>query len=145
MGGVMITDTHMSSPDTPHTATVTGGGWEVSWLPGRTLDRNQAITAMTIASTIGGTGVPRADDPVWLHLDGWAAELSMTAPGAVVRVSEPPAWDNQAAPGAATAETPFGGSRLRAHADRDGGGAHWLRPGQTCQQAETSAQPEAEV
>jgi hypothetical protein len=64
MGGITITDTHMSSPDTPHTATVTAGGWEVSWLPGRTLDRNQAITAMTIASTIGGNGVPRADDPI---------------------------------------------------------------------------------
>jgi len=143
MGGITITDTHMRSPDTPHTATVTAGGWEVSWLPGRTLDRNQAITAMTIASTIGGSGVPRADDPIWLHLDGWAAELSMTAPGAVVRVSEPPARDGQLAPGAATAGTPFDGSRLCAHAERDGQGAHWLRPGQTCQQAETSPQPEA--
>lgn len=63
MGGITITDTHMSSPDTPHIATATGGGWQVSWLPGRTLDRNQAITAMTIASTIGSNGVPRADDP----------------------------------------------------------------------------------
>jgi hypothetical protein len=143
MGGITITDTHMSSPDTPHTATVTGGGWEVSWLPGRTLDRNQAITAMTIASTVGPNGVPRADDPIWMHLDGWAAELSLTAPGAVVRVSEPPARDGQPGPGAATAGPPSGGSRLCAHADRDGQGAHWLRPGQTCQQAETSPQPEA--
>jgi hypothetical protein len=90
MGGISITDTHMSSPDTPHTARVKGEGWEVSWLPGRTLDRNQAITAMTIASIVGGKGVPRADDPIWLHLDGWAAELSLTAPGAVARVAEPP-------------------------------------------------------
>lgn len=56
MDGITITD--MSSPDTPHTATVTGGGWEVSWLPGRTLNRDQAITAMIIASTVGGNGVP---------------------------------------------------------------------------------------
>ena len=80
----------MTSPDTPHTATATGGGWQVSWLPGRTLDRNQAITAMVIADLVGGDGVPRADDPIWLHLDGWAAELSMTAPAAVVRAAEPP-------------------------------------------------------
>ena len=91
MSGITITDTTMTSPATPHTATATGGGWEVSWLPGRTLTRNQATTAMTIADMVGGTGVPRADDPVWLHLDGWAAELGLTAPGAVARVSEPPA------------------------------------------------------
>ena len=90
MGGITITDTDMSSPDTPHTATVTGGGWQVSWLPGRTLNRNQAITAMIIASTVGGNGVPRADNPIWLHLDGWAAELSLTAPGAVARVPARP-------------------------------------------------------
>ena len=88
MGGIRITGTAMSSPDTPHAAT--GGGWEVSWLPGRTLDRNLTITAMTIADIVGGTGVPRADDPIWLHLGGWAAELGLTAPAAVARVSQPP-------------------------------------------------------
>jgi hypothetical protein len=81
----------MSSAATPHTAAATGGGWTVSWLPGRTLDRNQAITAMTIADMVGGGGVPRADDAIWLHLDGWAAELGLTAPTAVARVSQPPA------------------------------------------------------
>jgi hypothetical protein len=91
VGGITITETHMSSPDTPHTATVTGGGWQASWLPGRTLDRNQATTAMVIANIVGSGGVPRADDPVWLFLDGWAAELGLTAPAAVARVSQPPA------------------------------------------------------
>ncbi len=90
MSGITITDTSMSSPATPHTATATGGGWTVSWLPGRTLDRNQATTAMTIADIVGTAGVPRADDPIWLFLDGWAAELSLTAPSAVARASEPP-------------------------------------------------------
>jgi hypothetical protein len=90
MSGITITDTAMTSPATPHTATATGGGWKVSWLPGRTLDRNQATTAMTIADIVGSTGVPRTEDPIWLFLDGWAAELSLTAPGAVARVSEPP-------------------------------------------------------
>jgi hypothetical protein len=90
VSGITITDTSMTSPATRHTAIATGGGWKVSWLPGRTLDRNQAITAMTIADIVGG-GVPRADDPIWMHLDGWAAELSLTAPAAVARVSQPPA------------------------------------------------------
>ena len=90
MSGITITDTTMTSPATPHTAMATGGGWEVSWLPGRILDRNQATTAMIIADIVGSAGVPRADDPIWLHLDGWAAELSLTAPGAVARASEPP-------------------------------------------------------
>lgn len=142
MGGITIFDTYMSNPDTPHTATATGGGWQVSWLPGRTLDRNQAITAMVIASTVGGKGVPRADDPIWLHLDGWAAERSLTAPSAVVRASEPPVADTRTRRQRAPAES-FGGSRLCAHADRDGKGAHWLPPGQVCQEAETNPQPEA--
>ena len=90
MSGITITDTTMTSLATPHTATATGGGWEVSWLPGRTLTQNQATTAMTIADMVGGTGVPRADDPIWLFLDGWAAELGLTAPGAVARISESP-------------------------------------------------------
>jgi hypothetical protein len=52
---------------------------------------NQAITAMTIADMVGGRGVPRADDAIWLHLDGWAAELGLTAPAAVAWVSQLPA------------------------------------------------------
>jgi hypothetical protein len=44
---------------------------------------------MVIANIVGGRGVPRADDPIWLHLDGWAAELGLTAPTAVARVSQP--------------------------------------------------------
>jgi hypothetical protein len=91
VSAITITDTTMTSPATPHTATTTGGGWQVSWLPGRTLDHNQAATAMVIANIVGSKGVPRADDPIWLFLDGWAAELGLTAPGAVARVAEPPA------------------------------------------------------
>ncbi len=90
MSGITITGTHMSSPDTPHTATAKGEGWEVSWLPGRTLDRNQAITAMTIANIAGGRGVSLSDDPIWPFLDNWAAELGLSGPDAVVRASEPP-------------------------------------------------------
>jgi len=90
VGAIRITGTHMSSPDTPHTATATGDGWEVSWLPGRALDRNQAITAMTIADIAGGRGAGLSEDPIWPFLDNWAAEMGLSGPDAVVRASEPP-------------------------------------------------------
>ena len=47
-----INDTAMTSDQTAHTARLAPGSqhlWEVSWLPGRALDRNSAITAMTLA------------------------------------------------------------------------------------------------
>lgn len=90
MSGIRITDTSMSSPATPHTATATDDGWEVSWLPGRKMTRNQATTAMIIADIVGGRGVGHADDPIWPHLDNWAAELGLSGSDAVVRASEPP-------------------------------------------------------
>jgi hypothetical protein len=89
VSGIRITDTHMTSPDTPHNAMATGGGWRVSWLPGRALTRNQAITAMTIATVVGGRGVDLSDDPIWSHLDNWAAELGLSGPDAMARASEP--------------------------------------------------------
>jgi hypothetical protein len=89
-GGITITDTSMRSSATRHTATATGEGWEVSWLPGRTFTRAQATTAMIIANLVGGRGVGHSDDPIWAHLDNWAAELDLSGPDAVVRASEPP-------------------------------------------------------
>jgi hypothetical protein len=83
-----ITDKLMRSTKTTHTARLTDAGWEVSWLPGRVLDRNQAVTAMQIAAHVGG-GVGLHDDPIWPHIDGWARELGLTGPDAVVRASEP--------------------------------------------------------
>jgi hypothetical protein len=43
----------MTSDQTTHTArhTPSRHGWEVSWLRGRTLDRNTAITVMILADT----------------------------------------------------------------------------------------------
>jgi hypothetical protein len=90
MDGIRISDTHMSSPDTPHTAIAIADGWKVSWLSGHTLDRNQAITAMTIATIVGGRGVGLSEDPIWPHLDNWAAELGLSGADAVIRASEPP-------------------------------------------------------
>ena len=54
-----INDTTMTSDQNPHTARQAPGRphqWEVSWLPGQVLDRNTAITAMTLAGTTTASG-----------------------------------------------------------------------------------------
>jgi hypothetical protein len=53
----------------------------VSWLPDRGLTRDQAITAMTLAEVIATRDV--SVDPWRLHVEGWAAELYLTADRAV--------------------------------------------------------------
>jgi hypothetical protein len=86
-----ITDDHISGDYTRHTARRLSGdqrAWEVSWLPGRLLDRNSAITAMVLAEVVG-TDAPQARGRLWPHIEGWAAEIGLTAPDAVARVSEP--------------------------------------------------------
>ena len=53
-----INDDIMTSDQSPHTARQVPGQrhrWEVSWLPGQVLDRDTAITAMTLAD-IAATG-----------------------------------------------------------------------------------------
>ena len=53
--GTKITEDSMTSDQTRHTAARTADGWTVTWLPGRVLNRNQAITAMTIAEEAAGS------------------------------------------------------------------------------------------
>jgi hypothetical protein len=92
-----ISDSEITSDQTRHTATIwpvpgEPTGWSVTWLPGRNLTRDQAITAMTIAETV----VTHADDLAdsasrwWLHIDQWAAELGITGPEAVAHASLSP-------------------------------------------------------
>ena len=54
-----INDATRTSEQTAHTArhAPSRNGWEVSWLSGRTLDRNSAITAMSLADTATGEQV----------------------------------------------------------------------------------------
>ena len=86
-----IDDTTMTSDQTPHTARQEPSqrGWKVSWLPGRTLDRNTAITAMVLADTAADERI-REGHRLWPHIQGWAAELGLTGPQAVAAASEPP-------------------------------------------------------
>jgi hypothetical protein len=90
--GLTITGDHISGDHTGHTARLVlvteDDGWIVSWLPGRLLDRNRAITAMVLAD-IAGAGIPQAGNRLWPHIEGWAAELGLTAPDALTQVSAP--------------------------------------------------------
>jgi hypothetical protein len=87
-----IYDDSISSDHTRHTARRAPGhehAWEVSWLPGRLMDRNSAITAMVLADT-AGSGDLQHGHRLWPHLQSWAAELGLTAPDALARTSQPP-------------------------------------------------------
>ena len=91
-----INDSSMSSDRTAHTArhSPDRNGWKVSWLPGQTLDRNSAITAMILADTTAGRDLREADR-LWPHIQGWAAELGLTGPDAIARASQPPSDINR--------------------------------------------------
>jgi hypothetical protein len=86
-----ITGTTMTSDHTPHSARQTRGrnGWEVSWLPGQALDRNTAITAMTLADVAAKDDLHEGHR-LWPHIQGWAAELGLTGPDAITRATQPP-------------------------------------------------------
>jgi hypothetical protein len=86
-----ITDATMTSDQTAHTARQASdrNGWEVSWLPGQILDRNTAITAMTLADTSAERDLHEGHR-LWPHIQGWAEELGLTAPDAIDRISQPP-------------------------------------------------------
>ncbi len=87
-----INDSTMTSDQTAHTARHMPGrdGWEVSWLPGRILDRNTAITAMTVAATVGEADLYEGHR-LWPFVQSWAAELGLTGPDVIARAAQPPA------------------------------------------------------
>jgi hypothetical protein len=89
-----ILDCTITSNQTSHTArraTDHARHWEVSWLPGRHLTRNQAITAMALAEVC-----PAARGGNWErirpHIQGWATELGLTAEQAATRIIALPDW-----------------------------------------------------
>jgi hypothetical protein len=92
-----INDTMMTSDQTAHTARQAPGRqhlWEVSWLPGRTLDRNSAITAMVLADQASNDDLNERHR-LRPHIEGWAAELGLTGHDAVNRISQPGAPGQQ--------------------------------------------------
>ena len=91
-----IDDTTMSSDQTAHTArhAPSRNGWEVSWLPGQILDRNTAITAMTLADATAENDLADGHR-LWPAVQSWAEELDMTGPEAVAAASQPPSDINR--------------------------------------------------
>jgi hypothetical protein len=59
--------------------------WEVSWLPGRELTRNQAITAMVLTDYVEHQP-PEPESPRWTCVEGWADELRLTGRDAVDKI-----------------------------------------------------------
>ena len=90
-----IGDTAMTSDRSRCTArhSPDRNGWEVSWLPGQLLDRNTAITAMTLADTAAEHD-PHETHSLWPTIESWAEELGLTAPDAIARTSQPPSGIN---------------------------------------------------
>ena len=86
-----INDTTMTSDQTAHTArhAPSRNGWEVSWLPGQILDRNTAITAMTLADLAGEPDLHEGHQ-LWPAVESWSAELGMSGADALTRASPPP-------------------------------------------------------
>ena len=87
-----IGDDGISSDRTAHTASAVPGRqhqWEVSRQPRRRMDRNSAITAMVLAD-VTGPGDMHPGHRLWIHVEGWAAELGLTAPDALAQTSSPP-------------------------------------------------------
>jgi len=86
-----INDTSTTSDHTAHTAqeTPSRNGWEVSWLPGQTLDRNAAITAMILADLAAEEDLHNGHR-LWPHIQGWADELGLTGTDAVAAISRSP-------------------------------------------------------
>jgi hypothetical protein len=95
---VTIHDRTMTSDSTSHAARLAPGTqhhWEVSWLPGRRLTRNEAITAMTLAEACSTTAPPERNR-LWPHIRSWADELGITADHAITRITALPAWTTTA-------------------------------------------------
>jgi hypothetical protein len=77
----MITETRMWSDQHAHFAQMNRDGeWEVSWIPGHVLSRDQAITATVVADFLTAKGTT---DPTHLartdlnFLGHWSEELGM--------------------------------------------------------------------
>ena len=84
-----ILDDIISSDHSGHTAHLASGHehtWHVSWLPGRLLDRNTAITAMVLADVVGDVDEGHV---LWPHIQGWAAELGLTTRDVIAWAAHP--------------------------------------------------------
>ena len=72
--------------DVPETADPYDLPFPDHWPPGRALDRNSAITAMTLAGH-AGQGDLNEQHQIWPFIESWAAELGLTGSDAITRAS----------------------------------------------------------
>lgn len=80
-------DGRMTSDQTEHRAVRNvDGSWTATWLPGRELDRDRAITSMTIAETVATERI--RGGRLWPYLHAWAAELGIGVDEAI-RLARP--------------------------------------------------------
>jgi len=80
-----ITESSITSDGTAHTARISPDGWQVSWLPGRTLTRNQAVSALMLTQE-ASRGIEQGDR-LWPHVTVWAGELGLLPRDAVALAS----------------------------------------------------------
>jgi hypothetical protein len=59
------------------------------------MDRNSAITAMVLADAVAADDM-QAGHRLWPHVEGWAAELALTAPDALTQIANQPSWADAA-------------------------------------------------
>ena len=93
-----INDDDITSDHTPHTARLASGGSE--HLGGVLAPRpppgpEQAITAIVLADLTGPGGI-HAGHRHWPNIEGWAAELALTAPEALTQIANSPGWKDAA-------------------------------------------------
>jgi hypothetical protein len=88
---LIITETTITSDQSTHTASQTPGrprGWQVSWLPGQTFDRDTATTAMILADIAGKRDL-RHGHRLWPVVERWAADLGLTGSDAIIQAAQP--------------------------------------------------------
>ncbi len=87
-----ILDASITSDQTGHTARRAANDEHaraVPWRPGRSVNRNSAITAMLPAGLTGPGGMHTGHKP-WIHIEGRAAEPGLTTQGVLAQTSSSP-------------------------------------------------------
>ena len=85
-----ITDKKITCKGSPHYALVAPDGtWQVSWLRGQDLDKNAAITAMTIAELVA---LQRPNPELDKTIDALSAEIGFCGSDALMLCLAPPMY-----------------------------------------------------
>jgi hypothetical protein len=92
--GLSISDNQISSDDSPHSAhywrALGDGtsGWRCTWLPGRTLTKDEARAAMKLADSVAIRDLLAESLDVEALIEAEAGALGLTGPDAKARISQ---------------------------------------------------------